>query len=119
MGNVHPIPTADQIDAAVMASDALGLAGSSALTGFLKATTDPLRTLRQIEVEGPHGLPHVHFSMCLTAAIRAALAEFAAGAVIETIGDGSYRLPVTIAGRVHLVTVEPEPMRAAPLAAVA
>lgn len=87
--------------------------GSEIMESFLSRATvqDPLRTLRRIEDAGPHELAHVHYAAAITSAIRASLRQFG-DSEIETVGDGVYRLAVTVAGRRHFVTVAPEPMNA-------
>lgn len=113
MSNLAPITEPDKIAAAIMASDALGLAGSSALTAAIRP--DPLRSLRRIAQDGPDVYAHVHYATALAMAVRGSLAEFGDGVPIETVGDGAYRLAITVAGRVHHITIQPEYVRAAPL----
>jgi hypothetical protein len=89
------------------------LADSTLMRTFLARQCDPLRTLREIEADGPHPLSHAHYAASVTHAIRVAMDTFSDGS-LDTVGDGVYQTAVIIAGRRHLVTVQPEPMKAKP-----
>jgi len=71
-----------------------------------------LSDLAAIEAEGPAPIAHTHYSLCVAAAIRRALADSVQVQPIVTVGDGRYQLMVTVAGRDHIVTVCAVPVRA-------